>query len=339
MILVCGETLFDLFMDREDQADEESGLSAQISLKVSPPKVSSPRVSPPRVSPRLSLKAVAGGSPFNVAIGLARLGQPVGLSTYLAHDTLGQRLYDILEQEGICLDYLRYSSSPTPLALVGGKDVPSYSFYEIQPVAQKPLGKAETSPALHSSIQAIHAGSYSLVTEPFQSDLNRLLASKSKDLFLSLDPNIRSSVEPDIARWRTRVEQLAGQTSLVKISAEDLNILYPDQKSEDFAAWMIRSGVKLVVVTDSAQPIKAWAGNGAYAVLEPEKIEIVDTVGAGDSFQAALLAALFGDPQTPPDLDLLSSDRLHHILTFAREAAALTCKRQGADLPFLHEIR
>ena len=324
MILVCGETLFDLFIDREGQEDEESGLSGQISLKV---------------SPRLSLKAVAGGSPFNVAIGLARLGQPVGLSTYLAQDTLGQRLYDIMEQEGICLDYLRYSSSPTPLALVGGKDVPSYSFYEIQPVAQKSLEKAETSPALHSSIQALHAGSYSLVTEPFQTDLNRLLASKSKSLFLSLDPNIRASVEPDITRWRTRVEQLAGQTSLIKISAEDLNILYPDQKSEDFAAWMIRSGVKLVVVTDSAQPIKAWTGNGAYAVLEPEKIEVVDTVGAGDSFQAALLAALFGDPQTPPDLDLLSSDRLHHILTFAREAAALTCKRQGADLPFLHEIR
>ena len=337
MILVCGETLFDLFMDREGQADEESGLSGQISLKVSPPKVSSPRVSPPRVSPRLSLKAVAGGSPFNVAIGLARLGQPVGLSTYLAHDTLGQRLYDILEQEGICLDYLCYSSSPTPLALVGGKDVPNYSFYEIQP--QKSLEKAETSPALHSSIQALHAGSYSLVTEPFQTDLNRLLASKSKSLFLSLDPNIRASVEPDITRWRIRVEQLAGQTSLIKISAEDLNILYPDQKSEDFAAGMIGSGVKLVVVTDSAQPIKAWAGNGASAVLEPEKIEVVDTVGAGDSFQAALLAALFGDPQTPPDLDLLSSDRLHHILTFAREAAALTCKRQGADLPFLHEIR
>ena len=330
MILVCGETLFDLFIDPVDVGDKTA---SSLSDKTSPDKTLH------RVSQNISLKGVAGGSPFNVAIGLARLGQSVGLSTYLAQDTLGQRLYEILSQEGICLDYLGYSSSPTPLALVGGRDVPSYSFYEIQPVAQKPLAKKESPPALYSSIQAIHAGSYSLVTEPFQSDLNRLLVSKSKDLFLSLDPNIRSSVEPDITRWRARVEQLATQASLIKISAEDLDTLYPDQKSEDFADGMIRSGVKLVVVTDSAQPIKAWAENGAYTILEPEKIEVVDTVGAGDSFQAALLAALFGDQQSPPDLARLSSDQLHSVLTFARAAAAITCKRQGADLPFLHEIR
>ena len=335
MILVCGETLFDLFIDPVDVGDKTA---SSLSDKTSPDKASPGKTSH-RVSQNISLKGVAGGSPFNVAVGLARLGQPVGLSTYLAQDTLGQRLYDILEQEGICLDYLAYSSSPTPLALVGGRDIPSYSFYEIQPVAQKSLEKAETSPALHSSIQALHAGSYSLVTEPFQSDLDGFLASAPEGLFLSIDPNIRSSVEPDITRWRARVEQLATQASLIKISAEDLDSLYPDQQKEDFAAGMLKAGVKLVVVTDSAQPIKAWAENGAYTILESEKIEVVDTVGAGDSFQAALLAALFGDQKSPPDLARLSSDQLHSVLTFARAAAAITCKRQGADLPFLHEIR
>jgi fructokinase len=187
MFLVCGEALFDFFLENE------AGPAAA------------------------TYAARAGGSPFNVAIGLARLGQRSGLLTGLSSDLLGERLAQVLADEGVSTRYAIPTDRPTTLSLVGldTHGVPAYQFYD--------NGSADTGvteadlPALDQEISGLHFGSYSLAATPV-ADAMAALASGNRQRFISVDPNVRPTVEPDMDVWRTRMAALFPLADVVKIS-------------------------------------------------------------------------------------------------------------------------
>lgn len=302
MFLVCGEALFDIFVTGQ-RADG------------------------------LSLDARPGGSPYNVALGLARLGQPVEFLTGLCDDVLGRRLLSFMRAEGIGLTHAVPSRRPTAFSLVDldAAGVPAYAFYPETP-AYSSVTVADL-PQLGAAVRAIHFGSIATVLEPLGGALVHLAEGERDRRLVSYDPNVRLSVVPDPAVWRRRLETLAQSAHLLKISAEDLELLYPGRSHETAARAWLGQGVRLVVITRGGEGAAAWT-RARHAVLPGRRVAVVATVGAGDSYQAALLAGLAeADCLAPDQLDGLGEAALAGLLAFAAEAAAVTCTRRGADLP------
>lgn len=307
MILVCGEALMDVFA----QGDTAMGMS---------------------------LDARVGGSPFNVAIGLARLGQRVGLLAALSKGFLGDRLRRALAAEGVDLSYAAAVDAPTTLGLVGldATGSASYAFYG-DACADRQLTPAHLVP-LGADISALHFGSYSMVVEPVASTHRLLIEQVGSARVLSYDPNLRLNVEPDLSRWADTVDWMARHVQLIKVSAEDLEILRPGESFKSVAGEWLALGALLVVVTDGG--VGSHAFTGAHSVfVEAQVVTVADTVGAGDTFQAALLVWLCEQGRlSHAGLAALTSEHLHQALSFASAAAAITCSRRGADMPSREEL-
>jgi fructokinase len=307
MFVVCGEALMDVF----GGADTPGGVM---------------------------LDARIGGSPLNVAIGLARLAQPVAFFGALSTGFLGQRLMRALREEGVGIDCVARLDAPTTLGLVGLDEagVASYSFYG-HACADRllPLGALATLPA---SARAFHFGSFAMVVEPVAATQRALVEREHRRSLIAYDPNIRLNVEPEIRRWREALQWMLPRTHLLKVSEEDLGLLYPGQDAAALAAQWLAQGVAWVVVTRGASGAEAFSAHATIHV-DPAPATVVDTVGAGDTFQAAMLAALAErDAAAPEALRRLRSNRMHEVLAFAARAAAITCSRRGADMPRRNEL-
>lgn len=284
----------------------------------------------------LPLLARPGGSPFNVAIGLARLGTRAGLLAGLSRDPMGEHLRAILQREGVAPDYLVARDERTTLALVAldPEGVARYAFYG-DGCADRSLVEADLPP-LQPWVTGLHFGSYTLVAEPTASTLLALARRERGARLISLDPNVRPTVEPDMDRWRERVDAMAGLADVIKVSDEDLSLLHPDRTHEAIAAHWLAQGAGLVVVTLGSEGAVGFGPGGVSAQVPARLVRNADTVGAGDSFQAALLNRL-------PDRDTLrtiaaSAAEIEALLRYAGTAAAITCSRPGADPPTRAEL-
>lgn len=302
MLLVCGEALFDVFI-RDSTGDA------------------------------VSLDARVGGSPYNVAVGLARLGRETGFLGGVSTDVLGQQLVDHLIGEGVSGDYLVRKDNLTTLGMVGLAPDGSaqYSFYN-ENAADRQLLPADL-PVLDDKVRALHVGSFSTVTEPVGSTLEALVARESAKRFISYDPNVRPRIVPNPDIWRDKLDRLSHHVHLLKLSDEDFDWLYPGDAAADCAKRWLSRGVRLVVMTEGPKGAMAWFGSEEVRVPGPE-VTVVDTIGAGDTFQAALLCGLDeAGVMTPSAVEGLNRDFVRNLMHFAARAAALTCSRRGADLP------
>jgi len=307
MLLVCGEALFDVFI-----GDAQSGA--------------------------VSLDARAGGSPYNVAIGLARLGRRVGFLGTVSTDILGQKLVDYLTAEGVSGDYLVRKDNLTTLGMVGlGPDGSAqYSFYN-ENAADRQLLPADIPP-LADEVRALHIGSFSMAVNPTGETLEAFIIRESAQRFCSYDPNIRARLVPDRDVWLGKLDRLSHHVHLLKMSDEDFDWLYPGAAPADLARGWLSRGVRLVVMTEGAKGAVAWFANTEVRV-PGIGVSIVDTVGAGDTFQAALLCRLDEAGLLSPDaVSGLDADFVRGLMTFAARAAAITCSRRGADLPRRAEL-
>lgn len=307
MFIVCGEALFDVF-----------------STGATPTG--------------LGFDGRIGGSPFNVALGLARLGQPVQFLGGMGTGFAGERLLQALRDEGIGTDCLALLDAPTTLSLIGldARGVPSYAFYS-HGCADRLLAPAHLD-AVPATARAFHFGSYAMVV-PGTGDTQRLLVEREHGRSLiAYDPNVRTNVEPRLTVWRETLAWMQARSHLLKVSDEDLALMFPGRSAEDFAAEALAAGVAAVVVTRGGEGAVGFVHDAAVA-LPPQPVQVVDTVGAGDTFQAALLtwAAEHGRLSTE-GLRHLGAEGLRAMLGFAVRAAAITCGRRGADLPRRDEL-
>ncbi len=306
MFIVCGEALFDVF---------STGPTAT----------------------GLAFDGRIGGSPFNVAMGLARLGQPVGFFGGIGTGFAGDRLMQALADEGIQPGAVARVDAPTTLSLIGldARGVPSYAFYG-HGGADRQV-RAEHLTAVPAA-SAYHFGSYAMVVEPVGATLRALVEREHQRSVISYDPNIRANVEPNLDIWRATLQWMLPRTHFLKVSDEDLALLYPGQATSTFAHNALAAGTPLVVVTLGAKGAVAYTQAGTVT-MPPVSVQVVDTVGAGDTFQAALLTWLAETGRlTPAAIKTLDADALREALAFAARAAAITCGRRGADLPRRGEV-
>ena len=307
MFMVCGEALFDVFATG-------------------------------RTPTGLGFDGRIGGSPFNVALGLARLGQPVGFCGAVGSGFAGERLMQALTEEGIDAAAVARVDAPTTLSLIGlnAAGVPSYAFYG-HGGADRQL-RPEHLAAVPASALAFHFGSYAMVVQPVGSTQRLLVERECGRSVISYDPNIRSNVEPDLAGWRETLQWMLPRTHLLKVSDEDLGLLFPGQTLEQFAADALAAGTLLVVVTRGAEGALAFTTRDTVT-MPPVPTVVVDTVGAGDTFQAALLTWLAEAGRlSAAAISTLDAVALQQALGFAARAAAMTCGRRGADLPRRAEL-
>jgi fructokinase len=207
---------------------------------------------------------------------------------------------------------------------------PHYTFHAQG--ADRALAPADL-PSLPDDVTAIAAGSYALGVEPIASAIETLLYREKGRRVISLDPNIRPRVLGDVAAFRPRFERLVGSATILKASIEDIDLLYGPADPADVAqAWLAR-GPSLVIVTAGGEGATAYSSRATIA-HRAHPISVVDTVGAGDTFHAALLA-FFGAHGllSPTALVSLTEEQITAALAFASAAAAVTCTRRGADLP------
>jgi fructokinase len=282
-------------------------------------------------------EAVLGGSPYNVAIGLGRLGARTAFISRISADGNGEALAASLAQNGVDLRCVARDARPSTLAFVmrgTAKTGSRYSFYLDATAFDGPWPFPTEWP---KNARHLHIGSIAAVDPRHGQSVVAALTAARQHATISFDPNIRPLVTPDRDSVMHLVERQASLAHLVKASQEDLEWLYPDRGIEDSLAAWTKSGPRFCVAT--------LGEHGALAMLDKERIEVraprvevVDTVGAGDSFMSALLSAMDRDDALGAEAPAPSRGELEEWLRFAVTASAITCTRKGSDPPTRKEV-
>ena len=278
-----------------------------------------------------------GGSPFNVAIAVGRLGTPAGFFGGLSRDIFGETLRLALHDSHVDATLAHQSDRPTTLAFVNlaGGDA-RYAFFD-EGSAGRMLTENDL-PALPRAVAALHFGSFSLAEEPCGSAFEALMQREHHDRVISLDVNVRPTLIKNRDGYLARIDRLVAMSDVVKLSTEDLAWLAPGESFEAIARRWVAAGARLVVLTlgaDGALAVSARESAEAPAV----KVTVADTVGAGDTFTAASVVRLAQrELLTKSAVASLSHNQIADMLAFAAKAAAITVSRPGADPPWLREL-
>jgi fructokinase len=279
----------------------------------------------------------AGGAVFNTAIALGRLGAPVGFFSGISTDLFGNVLVRSLEASNVDAGFAARSGRPTTLAFVTLKDGhASYAFYD-ENTAGRMLSEADL-PALGDEVTAIFFGGISLVVEPCAAAYEALMTREAARRVTMLDPNIRPGFITDEPAYRARVARMLGLADIVKMSDEDLAWLVGHDDTDQAVGDVIAGGTRLVCITRGSEGVTGYTAEGKLTV-PARKVAVVDTVGAGDTFNAGLLASLQeSGVLTKSSVAALSEDRVRSALELGVRAAAVTVSRAGANPPTRDEL-
>lgn len=270
-----------------------------------------------------------GGSPLNVAVGLALLGRDVDFLTHIADDERGRRIVEHVERSGVSMVAGSMTASHTPTALAT-LDADGQAKYEFD-IDWQLSGTPEVAPPI-----VAHTGSIATVLEPGCRAAVALLDAYHLSATLTFDPNVRPSLIDDDATARTRIERLVERCDVVKVSDEDLHWLDPDRTPKQIARTWLGLGPSVVAVTMGGRGAFAMCAAGTARVAA-RPVQVIDTVGAGDAFMAGMIDALWTQDLLGADrrraLRRISLDALHTMLQTAALSSALTVAKAGADLP------
>ncbi len=292
MIAVVGEALIDFVEDGDDE----------------------PRLARP------------GGSPYNVAIGLARLGHNAALVGRLSRDPLGTILRRHAERSAVDLTWSIEASEPTTVALVEIDDGVARYEFGVEGTADFQFTDAELAPVI-DGVDALHFGSLTSWTAPGDAAVERLVGAVRERALVTYDPNVRPHLQPDATAARERVERSIALAHLVKTSTEDVTYTHPGEPVEQVAAHWLEQGPSVVIVTRGGDGATAFTRRGS--VSRPVgRVTVVDTIGAGDSFMSGLLDGLLERSLVAPtSLDGIDLDVLGDLLD---RASLLAARRQSA---------
>jgi fructokinase len=281
-------------------------------------------------------EATPGGGPFNTARALARLGVPAAYLGRLSSDEHGRRLAGLLVADGVDLELASLGSEATTvaLALVNPDGLAEYRFV-VEGTSAPNLTREMLPVQLGHEIDAIHVGTLGLVLEPMASSLVDLVRRDRGGRLVMLDPNVRPGLVPD-EDYRQTLREMVAMSTTVKGSEADMRWLYPGLSMEQAADRMLGEGVRLVVVTLGERG--AYGAHAAVRLHVPApRVEVVDTIGAGDAFGAGLLAWLHDHNRISAELSLERKE-LEAAVAYACRVAAITCTRRGADPPSKREL-
>lgn len=285
-----------------------------------------------------------GGGPYNVAVAAGRLQAPVSFLSRVSADVFGDRLVERLHASGVRTDLVQRGPEPTTLAVVGLADDGSarYSFY-VEGTADRLV--ADPGP-LPDGTRAVSFGTLSMVLEPGASTYEAVLRREAaRGALTVLDPNIRAGLIDDPAAYRARYASWLPHVGLLKVSVEDARWLagLPADAPEDDVLALARdwraAGPAAVVLTRGGEGLAVLTAAGDVIHVPPTPVDVVDTIGAGDTVQGALLAWLHHHGALSAEaVRGLDAERWRAALAFAGAAAAVTCSRAGAEPPFRAEL-
>jgi fructokinase len=312
-----------------------------------------------------------GGGPFTTARALARLGVPSVFAGGLSGDGFGRLLRSRLDADGVRLGLPSLSDLPTTLAVADLDEdgAASYHFYLDRTAAadvtydalRAGLAALSGAPARRDGnggsnedggskedtrsnadagpgpLAAVHVGTLGLVAEPVASSAERLVTEGlPAGTLVMVDPNCRPGAIADRDAYLARLRRIVARADIVKASADDMAYLMPDAPVSRAAGTLLDQGAALVIVTDGPRPASAFLPSGREIRVQAPVVDVVDTIGAGDTFGAAFLARWLGPGMTR--VDPADTDAIHDALAFAAAAAAVTCTRAGAEPPYLAEL-
>lgn len=305
MIVSCGEALIDM-LPRESTAGEEA------------------------------FAPYAGGAVFNTAIALGRLGIPSGFFSGLSSDMFGDILRRTLTASSVDHSPCATLDLHTTLAFVRLVDgQASYAFFD-ENTAGRMITEAHL-PRFDDRVSTLHFGAISLIPEPCGSTYESLMRREHRRRVISLDPNIRPGFITDAAAHRARIDRMIAMSDILKMSDEDLAWFGMAGEAEAARIWLA-AGPKIVVFTRGPRGAVAYTTRGAVEV-PGVKVEVADTVGAGDTFNAGILAALSRAGRlTKQAVASLTDDEIRDALALGAKAAAVTVSRPGANPPWASEI-
>lgn len=278
-----------------------------------------------------------GGSVFNTAVALGRLGAPTGFFAGVSTDFFGDGLMEALKAAGVSTRFVRRKDLHTTLALVKLTDGHArYSFID-EGSAGRMLAKADI-PALPATVKALHFGSISLIPEPSGGTYEALARKAARSRVISLDPNIRPGQIKNRKAHLARLWRLMALADIVKASDEDVKWMTGGQDFARTARGWLRKGAKLVAITRGGDGVHVFTRRAALSLPAPQ-VKVADTVGAGDTFTAGLLCHLQRSGLlTKAAIAALDEAQLQAAARFAMRCAAVTVSRPGADPPWAREV-
>jgi fructokinase len=289
-----------------------------------------------------------GGSPYNTAIAIGRLGVPVQFLGKFSTDFFGDTLINRLVQNHVGVDFIARSHEPSMLAFVklaGGQE-PQYTFYT-QGTANRSFSDRDIPPQFPPEIRCILFGSIAMTMEPIASAIEFLVSRENMQggtgPVISFDPNIRPFMIQNRDLYIRRMAGWFAASAIVKISVVDLRFIYPDFELEKSLQNILSLGPRLVITTLGADGALALFRRDKGGVIRAEApvvdLPVIDTIGAGDTFHGAFLSYLVRhDKMSLSALSSLSEDEVYEALCFANKAASLVCSKQGAEPPFLEDV-
>ncbi|SER39748.1 fructokinase [Faunimonas pinastri] len=280
---------------------------------------------------------VVGGSCLNVAVAMARLGAPTGLVGGISDDMFGAMIAEHAEASNVDLRYVTRSPTETTLAFVRFvHGEPHYAFYDEASATRRWTYKAGSIP--FADVEVLHVGSTSLIHDPVSSETLAMVREAAAATTVSFDPNCRPNLVGDIDDYRRRMDGFMALADIVRMSDVDFEYLYGEGDYDLFAEARLAAGNALVVITRGGDGVTAWAKSGRVEVASP-KIDVADTIGAGDTFQGASLVALVETGVIgKAALASISPEALRKVLAFGVTCAGITCSRPGANPPRRVEI-
>ena len=287
----------------------------------------------------LTYQPCSGGAVFNTAIALGRLGVPTEFLTGLSSDLFGDQIKDALAQSGVGAGLSELSERPTTLAFVKLVDGhATYHFYDENSAGR--LLSIENVGAIPASINALFFGGISLAVEPCARTYEAIALREAADHVIMLDPNVRPGFIENADVYRTRIRAMMANSDIVKLSDEDIAWFFPDIDGLDARVSEIKAlGPSIILITKGADGATAYLADGRELSVASERVTVVDTVGAGDTFNAGILMKL--DEMgllSKPAFEVISDDQIAAAMAFAARIAAVTVSRKGANPPWASEL-
>ena len=281
----------------------------------------------------------SGGAVFNTAIALGRLGVRTGMLTGLSQDTFGQQLLASLTESHVDTSHVIIADRPSTLAFVHLKNGhATYSFFD-ENSAGRMLAPSDF-PALLDEVSTLFFGGISLMCEPAADAYAALLRREGSERTVMLDPNIRPDFISGVPAYRARLNQMIAWTDIIKVSDEDLRWILPGPTTlREKVEMLLEKGPSLVILTRGGEGATGYLLDGSEVTVPAAKVEIVDTVGAGDTFNAGVLAKLseLGTLEKN-SLRSLSTGALQSALQYGAKVAAIAVSRAGANPPWIGEF-
>ncbi len=284
------------------------------------------------------LHAYPGGGPFNTAVALGRLGVPVGFLGRLSEDAFGRLLDARLAESGVDRRYVLRGRAPTPLAVVDATSDGNHKFsFYLAGTAYADVSITDL-PTLGPDVAAVCVGTLALATDPPAAAFEELIRRESDRRLVAIDPNVRPAACGDRDAYVRRFESWAERAHVIKLSDDDADWLYPGVAHERVVEAILARGARLVVLTLGPDGAVARTSSAA-ARTAAHRVDVVDTVGAGDAFGAGLLGRMWQTGRLDARVvGLLNDEELEELITFAAAVAAIQCSRAGASPPALEEV-